>query len=84
MDDDKYLGHQMDLLLDELRAIHELVAEVPHIARKLDVVAEDTAQLKQNMRVNRTVAEDVSRDLEKHKNLPAHLAHGRAWYRQVR
>lgn len=78
MDDDKYIGHRMELLLDELRAIHELVAEVPRMARKLDGVAEDTAQLKQDVQVIRAVAEDVSRDLDKHKNLPAHVAHGHA------
>ncbi len=78
MDDDKYLGHKMELLLDELKAIHELVAEVPRMARTLDGVAEDTAQLKQDVQVIRVVAEGVSRDLDKHKNLPAHLAHGRA------
>jgi len=36
----------MALLFDELRAIYELVAELPCMARQLDGVAEDTAQLK--------------------------------------
>ena len=67
MDDDKYLVHRMELLLDELKAIHELVAEVPRMARKLDGVADDMAQLKQDVQVIRAVAEDVSRDLDKHK-----------------
>jgi len=29
MDDDKYIGHKLEQILDEVKAVHELVADVP-------------------------------------------------------
>ena len=43
-----------------LKAIHELVAEVPHMARKLDNIAEDVEQLKRDVQVFTASANFVS------------------------
>ena len=35
---DDYTGHVLEQVLDEMKAVHELVAKVPKMARQLDRV----------------------------------------------
>jgi hypothetical protein len=75
---DDYTGHMLEQVLDEIKAVHELVAEVPKMARKLDRVKQDVAELKQDMKVVKAAATATNHDLKQHKSLPAHVAHGHA------
>ena len=75
---DDYTGHMLEQVLDEIKAVHELVAEVPKMARKLDSVEQKVDKLDRDMEVVKAAVTDLSRDLEKHKSLPAHVAHGHA------
>jgi hypothetical protein len=60
---DPYTAHRLELVFDELKAIHELVAEVPCMARKLDGVAEDVAELKQDMNVVKAAVKATSNEV---------------------
>jgi hypothetical protein len=65
---DDYTGHMLEQVLDEMKAVHELVAEVPKMVRKLDRVEQDVAELKQDMKVVRAATTDTSHqvhDLER-------------------
>ncbi len=62
----------------KLDAVLEYVREVPKMARKLDRVEQDVAELKQDMKVVKAAVTATNRDLAEHKGLPAHLAHGHA------
>jgi hypothetical protein len=65
---DDYTGHMLEQVLDEIKAVHELVAEVPKMARKLNSVEQDVAELKQDMKVVRAATTDTSHqvhDLER-------------------
>jgi polyhydroxyalkanoate synthesis regulator phasin len=65
---DDYTGLMLERVLDEIKAVHELVAEVPKMARKLDHVEQDVAELKQDMKVVRAATTDTSHqvhDLER-------------------
>ena len=65
---DDYTGHMLMQVLDEIKAVHELVAEVPKMARKLDHVEQDVGELKQDMKVVRAATTDTSHrvhDLER-------------------
>jgi uncharacterized coiled-coil DUF342 family protein len=73
-----YTGHILEQILDEMKVVHELVAEVPKMARKLDSVEQKVDKLDRDMEVVKAVMTHLSRDLEKHKSLPAHVAHGHA------
>lgn len=75
---DDYTGHMLEQVLDEIKAVHELVAEVPKMARKLDRVEQDVAELKQDMKVVKAAVTATNHDLKQHKGLPAHAAHGHA------
>lgn len=75
---DDYTGHMLEQVLDEIKAVHELVVEVPKMARKLDRVEQDVAELKQDMNVVKASVNATSHDLKKHKSLPAYVAHGHA------
>lgn len=75
---DDYTGHMLEQVLDEMKAVHELVAEVPKMARKLDRVEQKIDNLEQDMQVVKTAVTATNHDLKKHKSLPAPLAHGHA------
>ncbi len=75
---DDYTGHMLEQVLDEMKAVHELVAEVPKMARKLDHVEQDVAELKQDMKVVKGAVTVTNRYLKHHKSLPAHVAQGHA------
>ncbi len=75
-------------LLEEIRSQNKAILEgQKDQARSVDVrqLQQDVTELKQEVKViraavtatNRDVA-DLSRDVEKHKGLPAHVAHGHA------
>ena len=61
-----------------MKAVHELVAKVPKMARQLDRVEQDVAELKQDMKVVKATVTATNQDLKQHKSLPAHVAHGHA------
>ena len=73
---DDYTGHMLEQVLDEIKVVHELVAEVPKMARKLDSVEQKVDKLDRDMEVVKAAVTDLSRYLKKHKSLPAHVAHG--------
>jgi len=65
---DDYTGHMLMQVLDEMKTVHELVAEVSKIARKLEHVEQDVAELKQDMKVVRAATTDTNHrvhDLER-------------------
>jgi hypothetical protein len=75
---DDYTGHMLEQVLDEIKAVHELVAEVPKMARKLDRVEQDVAELKRDMKVVKVAVTATNQELKQHTSLPAHVAHGHA------
>jgi peptidoglycan hydrolase CwlO-like protein len=75
---DDYIGHMLEQVLDEIKAVYELVAEVPKMARKFDRVEQDVAELKQDMKVVKVAVTATNQDLKQHTSLPAHVAHGHA------
>jgi hypothetical protein len=64
---DDYTGHMLEQVLDEIKAVHELVAEVPKMARKLDHVEQDVAELKQDMKVVKAAGTDLSHQTNDHE-----------------
>jgi uncharacterized protein YoxC len=50
----------LEQVLDEIKAAYDLVAEVPKMARRLDHVEQDVAELKQDMKVVRAATTDTS------------------------
>ena len=73
---DDYTGHILEQVLDEIKAVHELVAEVPKMARQLDRVEQDVVELLQDVQVNTAVITATNQDLKQHANLSAPVAHG--------
>ena len=58
----------LEQVLDEMKVVHELVAEIPKMARKLDHVEQDVEELKQDMKVVWAATTDTSHqvhDLER-------------------
>ena len=84
MDDDKYIGHKLELILDEIKAVHELVADVPtrgefnRLEQKVDKLSDGIEVVKAAVKATNSDVADLSRDVEEHKGLPAHVAHGHA------
>lgn len=74
---DDYTGHMLELILDEIKAVHELGSGVQEKVADLPTRAEFD-ELKQDVRVIKAAVMDLSRDLAEHKSLPTHVAHGRA------
>ena len=68
---DDYVGHKLEQVLDEIKVVHELVAEVPKMARKLDRVEQDVAELKQDMKVVRAATTDTSHQVHDLERLEA-------------
>ena len=77
MDDDKYVGHKLELILDEIKAVHELVADQPTRGEFAEL-RRDVVEVKQDMKVVKAAVTATNRDLAEHKSLPAHVAHGHA------
>jgi len=79
MDDDKYIGHLLEEMRDELRAVHELVAGQPtrvefnELVRNVDGLTQDVSVLKvavadlsQDMKVVKAGVSDNSREVADH------------------
>ncbi len=60
---DDYTGHILEQVLDEIKAVHELVAEVPKMARKLDRVEQKVDKLEQDMQVVKAAVTATNRDV---------------------
>ncbi len=68
---DDYTGHILEQVLDEIKAVHELVAEVPEMACKLDRLEQDVAELKQDMKAVKAAVKDASEWQAGHDRLHA-------------
>jgi hypothetical protein len=67
----------MEQVIDQNRAVLEAVGDIR--AKVEDLPTRDEFnELKQDVKTIKAAVTDLSRDLEKHKNLPAHAAHGHA------
>jgi hypothetical protein len=73
----RYVGAQMEQVLSEVKAVHELVAAQPTLT-DFHRLEDDFAELKGDVKTIRAAVTDTNRDLEKHESLPAHVAHGHA------
>jgi DNA repair ATPase RecN len=62
---------KLDAVLEAVGDMQTKVAVLPRIEQRLEV-------LEQDMKVVKAAVTDLSHDLEQHKCLPAHVAHGRA------
>ena len=75
--DVNHLSVLMEHVVDQNRAVLEAVGDIQRKVADLPTRAEFD-ELKQDVRIIKAAAVDVSRDLAEHKSLPAHVAHGRA------
>jgi len=84
MSDDIYVGHKLEQILDEVKAMHELVANVStrgefnRLEQKVDKLSDGMEVVKAAVKATNRDLADLSHDAEEHKGLPAHVAHGRA------
>lgn len=62
MDDARYIGHKLEQILDEIKAVHELVAAQPTHA-EFNELREDVAELKQDMKVVKAAVGATNRDV---------------------
>jgi uncharacterized protein YoxC len=76
--DVNHLSVLMEHMIDQNRAVLEAVGDIQQKVARLDGIERDVAELKQDMKVVKAAVNDLSRDFEQHKSLPAHVAHGRA------
>ena len=67
MDDVKYVAHMFEEMRVELKAVHELVAEVPNMARKLDDIGRDVTELKQDMTVVKASVRSLAAQVHDHE-----------------
>jgi hypothetical protein len=72
-----YTGHLLEQILDEIKAVHEVVGGVQEKVADLPT-RDEFNELRQDVKIIKAAVGDLSRDLAKHKSLPAHVAHGRA------
>ena len=64
-------------MLDELKAIHELVTGIRDTVNN-QPTRDEFNDLKREVHAVTLGVTDTNRDLKKHTSLPAHVAHGRA------
>ena len=76
----KAINHFSVLMEDQNGKLDAVLEAVGDIRAKVDNLPTraEFDELKQDVRIIKAVAVDISRDLAEHKSLPAHLAHGRA------
>jgi len=67
----------LEVIRDQNKAILEGLQDVPK-RLEFNELRSDVAELKQDMKVVKAAVTATTRDLEQHKSLPAHVAHGRA------
>jgi hypothetical protein len=73
----RYVGAQMEQVLSEVKAVHELVAAQPTLT-DFHRLEDDIAELKGDVKTIKAAVKATNHDLEQHKSMPAHVAHGRA------
>ena len=84
MSDDIYVGHKLEQILDEVKAVHELVANVStrgefnRLEQKVDKLSDGMEVVKAAVKATNRDLADLSHDAVEHKGLPVHLAHGHA------
>jgi len=61
---DDYTGHLLEQVLDEIEAVHELVAEVPKMVHKLDHVEQKVDKLERDMQVVKVAVTATNRDVD--------------------
>lgn len=76
--DVNHLSVLMEHVVDQNRAVLEAVGDMQQKVAMLPTMQQDIAELKQDVRVIKAAVTDLSHDIEKHKSLPVHLAHGHA------
>ena len=75
--DVNHLSVLMEQVIDQNRAVLEAVGDIR--AKVADLPTRDEFnELQRDVKTIKAAVTDLSRDLEKHKSLPAHLAHGHA------
>lgn len=62
-----------EVLADELKAIHELVKDVPFIKKDVETLRRDNEELKSDMKVVKAVNIDMSREQKEHDMRISHL-----------
>ena len=75
--DVNHLSVLMEQVIDQNRAVLEAVVDIR--AKVADLPTRDEFnELQQDVKTIKAAVTDLSHDLEKHKTLPAHVAHGHA------
>ncbi len=75
--DVNHLSVLMEPVIDQNRVVLEAVGDIR--AKVEDLPTRDEFnELKQDVKTIKAAVTDLSRDLEKHKSLPAQVAHGHA------
>lgn len=62
-----------EVLADELKAIHELVKDVPEMKQKIDTVDSDMKEVKTDIKVIKAAVTDISREQKEHDMRITHL-----------
>jgi chromosome segregation ATPase len=62
-----------EVLADELKAIHELVKDVPEMKQKIDVLDSDMKEVKSYIKVIKAAVTDISREQKEHDRRKTHL-----------
>lgn len=75
--DVNHLSVLMEQVIDQNRAVLEAVGDIR--AKVEDLPTRDEFnEAQRDIKAIKAAVTDLSRDLENHKSLPAHVAHGRA------
>jgi hypothetical protein len=61
-----------EVLADELKAIHELVKDVPEMKQKIDVLDSDMKEVKSYIKVIKAAVTDISREQKEHDRRKTH------------
>lgn len=62
-----------EVLADELKAIHELVKDVPEMKQKIDVLDSDMKEVKSDIKVIKAAVTDISLEQKEHDQRITHL-----------
>lgn len=62
-----------DVLADELKAIYELVKDVPVMKQKIDTLDSDMKEVKSDVKVIKAAVTDFSRQVNDHNRRITHL-----------
>lgn len=67
LDDDEKKDVLWEVLADELKAIHELVKDVPEMKKKIDKLDTDMQEVKQDIKTIKAVVTEHSLELKDHE-----------------